>query len=114
MHHLPDRLASFLHVTTELGHQLKLTEDHLIFASSCNSSDDFTETAIAARELEIGDCLSMLGSTIAGRMGTSKVAIADIRQVSESQKFAYYCGSRFRLPFARLGTTGRKVSTLSA
>jgi hypothetical protein len=82
MHHLPDRIAQFLEMLTENERVLKLTPDHLIFASKCNDSTvDSMQEAIEARFVKVGDCLSMLASTLAGQIGTVKVPVVDIRMV---------------------------------
>ncbi|VDO20582.1 unnamed protein product [Haemonchus placei] len=57
LHKLEEEHAEFLHIHTEQGDSLKLTENHLLYITNCGSSDPLHLTA--AKEARPGQCLQI-------------------------------------------------------
>ncbi|XGW32928.1 hypothetical protein V3C99_017441 [Haemonchus contortus] len=57
LHKLEEERAEFLHIHTEQGDSLKLTENHLLYITNCGSGDPLHLTA--AKEARPGQCLQI-------------------------------------------------------
>ena len=53
-HGINSDVASFTHITTESGHELKMTMNHLILAGFCGSTLSLTY----ASKVSVGDCIN--------------------------------------------------------
>ena len=84
MHRLREQESIFQLIMTDLGHQLKLTADHLIQVKTCQSAGD--GRWVHAKHLRIGDC--MLYAAENSKM-VAFIRIRDITQVSLFISFFY-------------------------
>ncbi|KAK6034201.1 intein splicing region, partial [Cooperia oncophora] len=57
LHKLEDERAVFLHIHTEHGESLKLTENHLLYLTNCGSADPLQ--LAAAKDARAGQCLQV-------------------------------------------------------
>ncbi|KAK6032697.1 intein splicing region [Ostertagia ostertagi] len=57
LHKLEEEQAEFLHIHTEQGESLKLTENHLLYVTNCGSTDPLH--LAAAKDARAGQCLQI-------------------------------------------------------
>jgi len=60
IHYDPAQVAEFVDLTTESGHKLSLTENHLIYAVDCDGGSP--RSPVMAGQLEVGKCVLVQGA----------------------------------------------------